>query len=126
MFSLSELSSDPSALSEITADIREEMEKLGEIVNLTVYDREKDGVVSIKFEDEAAAQACVKLNDGRMFAGEKIEAYIYDGTERFRKAKRERGDKDEEEEKRLEAFGDWLENEDGKDGKGGEKGGEEE
>lgn len=109
MFSLSELEEDPEALQEITADIRDECEKLGEVANITVYDREKDGVVSVKFEEKEAADACVKLMDGRMFAGERVEAYIFDGSERFRKKRKETGNKDEEEQKRLDAFGDWLE-----------------
>lgn len=108
MFSLSELEEDPDAISEIAADIREECEKFGEILNVTLYDREKDGVVSIKFSDPESALECVRVNDGRMFAGQKIEAYIFDGTERFRKKGKQR-ENDEDEEKRLEAFGDWLE-----------------
>jgi HIV Tat-specific factor 1 len=110
MFSLSELDEDPEALQDITADIREECEKLGEVANITVYDREKEGVVSVKFEEKEAAEACVRLMDGRMFAGERVEAYIFDGSERFRKKRKDVGvDKDAEEEARLEAFGDWLE-----------------
>ena len=54
---------------------------------------------------------------GRHFAGLEVEAYIADGTERFKKSK----DKinrtydecgEDEESKRLDEFGQWLEKED--------------
>lgn len=45
--------------------------------------------------------------DGRLFGGLKVKAYIADGTERFKKSKKHVDD--EEDEKRLEEFGDWLE-----------------
>ena len=62
--------------------------------------------------------------DGRFFSTRKVEAYIADGSERFRKSGErklvEDADGDEEEGKRLDQFGTWLEA-----GKGaGEGGGE--
>lgn len=55
---------------------------------------------------------------GRHFAGQKVVAYIADGSERFRKTpnKQRHGDEEaeKEEERRLEEFSQWLE--EGKDG----------
>lgn len=48
--------------------------------------------------------------NGRFFGGMKVEAYLYDGNERFKKsgkATAKEDDKDEAE--RLDKFGDWLE-----------------
>lgn len=54
--------------------------------------------------------------DGRYFAGTRVEAYIADGSEKFKKSSEKKvqiGDeddgKDEEEGKRLDQFGSWLE-----------------
>lgn len=58
--------------------------------------------------------------DGRFFDTRKVEAYISDGSEKFRKSGERKagietegidgGDDDEEEEgKRLDQFGSWLE-----------------
>lgn len=111
MFTLEELEEDPAALLELKEDIREECEKLGEVTNLTLYDKEADGVVSVKFKAVESAQACVRVMDGRFFAGQRVIAYIYDGNERFRKSgAKAAGEEDEDEKKRLEKFGDWLEN----------------
>jgi HIV Tat-specific factor 1 len=65
--------------------------------------------------------------DGRFFANKRVEAYIADGNERFKKSserktvalageddgKGETGEADEEG-KRLDRFGEWLEGEGGR------------
>ena len=58
-----------------------------------------------------------QMNHGRSFAGKKIEAYIADGTEKFKKTSEKKalpGDEDTEESKRLDQFGSWLEADGGK------------
>ncbi|CAG8955421.1 hypothetical protein HYFRA_00010285 [Hymenoscyphus fraxineus] len=95
MFTLGELAEDPAAILDIKEDIREECSKLGEVTNVVLFDLEEDGVASVRFTDVEAARACVKLMDGRSFDGQKVEAYISDGKEQFKKSKK----KAEEEEK---------------------------
>lgn len=59
----------------------------------------------------------------RFFAGTRVEAYISDGSERFKKSAEKRVDDDaegegeDEEGRRLDQFGRWLE-----EGGGGEEG----
>ena len=59
--------------------------------------------------------------DGRFFAGTRVEAYVADGSEKFKKTNEKRaalladaagGDADEES-ARLDKFGSWLESEGG-------------
>ncbi|KAF3905428.1 hypothetical protein ABW20_dc0101584 [Dactylellina cionopaga] len=107
MFTLKELEEDPVAILDIKEDIREECSKLGDVKNITLYDEEEDGVVSVRFGTEEGALACVRLMDGRHFAGAKVEAYIYDGQERFKKSKAR--DTEADEKARLDKFGAWLE-----------------
>ncbi|KAK6544437.1 hypothetical protein TWF694_001132 [Orbilia ellipsospora] len=109
MFTLQELEEDPAAMLDIKEDIREECSKLGEVTNVTLYDQEEAGVVSVRFGNEQSALACVRMMDGRHFAGSKVEAYIYDGQERFKKTKTK--DTDADEKSRLDKFGAWLEEE---------------
>ena len=52
--------------------------------------------------------------DGRFFSGTKVEAYIADGNEKFKKSNTKKlnvGDDEErdDESKRLDKFGSWLE-----------------
>ena len=68
-----------------------------------------------------ANDRALQLMDGRFFAGTRVEAYISDGSERFKKTNEKRAaledlaekgldaDEDEEERQRLDEFGTWLE-----------------
>lgn len=47
---------------DIKEDIREECAKLGTVTNVVLYDKEPDGVVSVRFADTDVAVACVKVN----------------------------------------------------------------
>ncbi len=54
--------------------------------------------------------------DGRFFSGTKVEAYIADGNEKFKKSssqkvKVDEDDDGDDESKRLDKFGSWLEEE---------------
>jgi HIV Tat-specific factor 1 len=112
MFTLAELEEDPAAVLDIKEDIRDECSKLGDITNVVLFDKEPEGVASVKFTTTQAAAACVRLMNGRHFSGQKIVAFIADGTQRFQRTRERKGpgeDDDEEEERRLEGFGQWLE-----------------
>ncbi|KAF2761892.1 nuclear mRNA splicing factor-associated protein [Pseudovirgaria hyperparasitica] len=111
MFTLHELEEDPAALLDIKEEIREDCANYGTVTNVVLFDKEPAGVVTVRFGTAEAARACVAKCDGRSFAGRFVEAYIADGSERFRKTSNHaRTDEDEaEEEARLEKFGDWLE-----------------
>lgn len=68
----------------------------------------------------------LQMMDGRYFGGTRVEAYMADGKERFRKTNEKKaailaaadddgtgweGGKEDEEAKRLDEFGSWLEGE---------------
>ncbi|EAW07743.1 U2 snRNP complex subunit CUS2 [Aspergillus clavatus NRRL 1] len=120
MFTLEELEEDPAAILDIKQDIRDECSKLGEVTNVVLYDKEPDGVASVRFVDPEAARQCVRVMDGRFFAGTRVEAYVSDGKEKFRKTNEKRAAledmaergldaEDDEENERLDEFGTWLE-----------------
>ncbi len=92
MFTLAELDEDPAALLDIKEDIREECAKLGDVTNVVLYDLEESGVVSVKFRRADAAEACVRLMDGRSFDGRIVEAAVATGRDRFRKSKKNDND----------------------------------
>jgi len=62
MFTLEELEQDPAALIELKEDVREECEKIGEVTNVTLFDGEKDGVMSVRFADDEDALKCVDVS----------------------------------------------------------------
>ncbi|KAI6113245.1 hypothetical protein EDD16DRAFT_1484363 [Pisolithus croceorrhizus] len=111
MFSLKELDEDPTLLIDLKEEVREECSSLGEVTNVVLYDKEPDGVMTIKYKEPLSAQACVMKMNGRYFAGRRIEASLYGGKQRFRRSGVEddwQGDGEEAEKQRLDDFADWL------------------
>lgn len=116
VFTLAELAASPGALAEIEEDMWAGAEDIGAVRGVTVYDREPEGVVSIKFDQAADAERCVRAMRGRYFGGRRLDAELYDGKIRYRSSKdasREKGgepdDGEQDEARRLEEFGQWLE-----------------
>ncbi|KAK0524528.1 hypothetical protein OC834_005499 [Tilletia horrida] len=114
MFTLAELDEDPALLLDLKEEVREECETLGKVTNVILYDKEPEGIMSIKFADVLGARAC-KMNN-RYFAGRTISAFLSHGKPRYRRTgvrgPDELGDDDDagddEESKRKDAFGAWL------------------
>jgi HIV Tat-specific factor 1 len=67
MFTMKELEDDPAAIMDIKDDIREECSKLGEVTNVTLYDKEVDGVVTVRFTTPQSAAACVRVCPMNLF-----------------------------------------------------------
>ena len=88
MFTLEELEEDPAALLDIKEDIREECAKLGPVTNVVLFDKEEEGIVSIRFQTAEAAEACLNLMHGRSFDGRTVEAFYATGKEKFKKSKK--------------------------------------
>ncbi|WVR09154.1 hypothetical protein IAU60_006216 [Kwoniella sp. DSM 27419] len=113
MFAPEDLDKEPELLLELKEDVREEAETLGQVTNVVLYDKEEDGVMTIKFKEPVAAQACVMKMNGRFFDGRRIYAGIYTGKERFKKSGGTQSfgnedDNDQEERERLDKFAQWL------------------
>lgn len=106
MFTLKELEDDPGALLDIKDDIREECAKFGDVTNVTLYDKEEDGIVTVRFSNAMSSQACIKALDGRKFGGQSVEAAITDGSEKYKKSRKDTADDDAA---RLEKFGSAIE-----------------
>ncbi|KAF2093088.1 hypothetical protein NA57DRAFT_69440 [Rhizodiscina lignyota] len=83
MFTLEELEHDPTARKDIKADIRDECAKLGKVEGVVVWDREKAGVVTVRFESAQAAAKCVEQFNGRHFGGRTVEASFKNSRERY-------------------------------------------
>ncbi|KAI0066108.1 hypothetical protein BV25DRAFT_1797157 [Artomyces pyxidatus] len=111
MFTLKELEEDMSLLLDLKEDVREECETLGEVTNVVLYDKEPDGVMTVKFRDPLSAQACIFKMHGRFFAGRKIEASLWAGKQSFKRSGTADDSEDtgeDGEKKRLDAFAQWL------------------
>ena len=109
VFTQAEMDQDAGLLLDLKDDLRSECEKLGDVVNVNVFDKHPEGVCSVKFRESDAAIACVQLMNGRFFGGRKLEVALYDGKSRYDIV----GATDDlDEETRLKRYGDWLEGRD--------------
>ncbi|KAJ7084379.1 hypothetical protein B0H15DRAFT_784287 [Mycena belliarum] len=111
MFTLQRLDEDASLLLDLKEDVREECASLGEVTNVVLYDKEPEGVMTVKFRDPLSAQACVLKMNGRFFDGLRVEAVLYTGKQRFKRSgagEEIGGDTDDAEKKRLDNFTQWL------------------
>ncbi|KAK4901018.1 hypothetical protein LTR49_027371 [Elasticomyces elasticus] len=84
-------------------DVREGGEKFNKVANVTLFDKEEDGIVTIRFTDARAATACIEAFHRRWSDNRRVVARKGNGTKRFQEARK--GIKQKQEEKqRLEAF----------------------
>ncbi|KAG6845387.1 hypothetical protein H0H87_009734 [Tephrocybe sp. NHM501043] len=111
MFTLEELAEDAALLLDLKEDVREECSSLGDVTNVVLYDKEIDGIMTVKFRDPISAKACLLKMNGRFFAGRRIEASLFSGKQRFKRSGAGEDAEDggaEGEKKRLDDFAQWL------------------
>ncbi|TKY90826.1 hypothetical protein EX895_000824 [Sporisorium graminicola] len=117
MFTLHELDSDPTLLLDLKQDVREECtDTVGGVTNVVLWDKEPEGIMTVKFQTHEQAAACVRMMKGRFFAQRRIDAWILPGKPRFRKSANVDSDDEDappdnglDDKRRKDAFGSWLE-----------------
>jgi len=80
----------------------------GEVRKVTLFRHHPEGVVLVRFVDPQDAAECVRIMGGRWFGGRRVHAELWDGVTMYGAAD-EGARRREEEGRRLDAFGDWLE-----------------
>mmetsp|Transcript_18046 Transcript_18046/g.22212 ORF Transcript_18046/g.22212 Transcript_18046/m.22212 type:complete len:405 (-) Transcript_18046:966-2180(-) len=96
--------SDSSFSAEIEDALGSECSKLGAISKITIFEKNPEGVAIVKYKSARGAEKCIEIMNGRWFDKRKLEAFFWDGRTDYRVKSTE-----EEEKKRIESFGDWLE-----------------
>ncbi|KAK8797097.1 hypothetical protein WA158_004307 [Blastocystis sp. Blastoise] len=97
----------PHFVDELESDMMEGCSACGDVVKITVFETNPNGIVVVKFKSPLQAEECVKVMNGRFFAGRQLKAYFWDGVTNYKVKMSE-----EEEDARLEAFAKKLEEED--------------
>ena len=101
---MQELEKDPNATVEIAEDMREEGEEFGPVTNVVVYDREPDGIVTVRFEDADAAAKFIEKCNGRFFDNRKLEVYAAQDNPKGKFKKSDRHVDEDEQEKHLDSL----------------------
>lgn len=85
MFSPEEAASEgPTFYKDLAVEIAEECANIGQVLKVTPIERSKQGLVCVKFKTSSEAEECIRVMDGRFFAGRTVEASFYDGKSDLR------------------------------------------
>ena len=68
---------------ELKRELEAELRKCGPIVSLKIFERNPDGVVAVKFEQDWAAARCIEVMHERWFDGRRLTADYYDGYSNY-------------------------------------------
>lgn len=107
MFDASMFENDPKLILEYRSDLRDECEeKCGSVRKVEIFDRHSEGIATVAFNEFEHADKCVELMNGRFFAGRKLDAVLWDGKTKYKTVETE-----EEIEKRIKKWDEFLEQE---------------
>jgi len=80
MFSFEEAANEGADFyTELAQEVKEECEKVGQVLRVTPLERHKQGIVCVKFKSSSEAEECIRVMDGRFFGGRTVEASFHDG-----------------------------------------------
>ncbi|KAL3792670.1 hypothetical protein HJC23_009398 [Cyclotella cryptica] len=112
MFDPADLLEDPNdeKLGALEKTVHTECEEMGTVEKITIFSKHPAGVVIVKFAQPNAASDAVNRFNGQIRddGKRKVEASYWDGVTDYTVVDEEKEAK--EAEKRLDEFGDWLEN----------------
>ncbi len=96
-------------LESIESIIRKECEEFGVVEKITIFSKNADGVVIVKFSQPSAANDAITFynNGSHPHYAMKIEASFWDGVSDF--TVRDEEVEEQDTKKRLDDFGNWLE-----------------
>lgn len=99
---------DDTRLRALEREVHTQCEEIGTVEKITIFSKHPAGVVIVKFVKPNDASDAVKSFNGKVWGnGRKVEASFWDGTTDYTVVDVEKEEK--EAEKRLDKFGDWLE-----------------
>jgi hypothetical protein len=113
MFNPAEFEHDENdeKLQSLEKEVHAECEEIGSVEKITVFSKHPGGVMIVKVtQPNAASDAVTKFNGKVGSNGRKVEASYWDGVTDFTCRDVDREEKDTE--KRLDEFGDWLDDQD--------------
>ena len=101
---------DDRKIQELEQSVHTECEEMGVVEKITIFSKHPAGVIIVKFAQPNAASDAVNRFNGQVRDNgkRKVEASYWDGVTDFTVKDEEKEIEDAE--KRLDEFGDWLEN----------------
>ncbi|EYB93535.1 hypothetical protein Y032_0181g864 [Ancylostoma ceylanicum] len=113
LFTLQMMESNAALMMDLKEEVQESCSKYGTVKKVVVYDTNPEGVVTVTFETTDESDMAVKMLNGRIVDGRRLEVSLWDGKTKYKVQESEedrqrrlaawqnfiKGDSDEEEEK---------------------------
>ena len=103
LFDPKEFEADPTLITDIRDDLKQECEKFGPIKKIMIFDRHPEGIGSVTFRELVSADACVTQLNGRWYGGKQLEAFKWDGVTNYQME-----ETDQEREQRLKKWEEFI------------------
>lgn len=100
-------------MEDLYDDMKDMADKFGEVKNITIFDKEEAGIVTVRFSNEQAAMAFGRHVDGKGYDGRTLEAFPATGNEKYKKSRKVAVDRDADEAQRLENYSNYIEGKEG-------------
>jgi len=84
--------------------MRSAAENFGEVTKVVLYDKEPEGIVTVRFKEFEEAEAFVKAFNGKGYNHEKLQLAVADDRPQFKKSGRDDDSDIEDNVRRMEAY----------------------
>jgi len=111
LFDPKEFDQDAGLIIDYSNKIREKCSKFGSVGKVMLHDKHEDGVCQVWFKEPEEADMAIEMMNKRMFGSKVMEVATWDGKTKYKKAVEVKQD---EEERNLDSWDKFLNEEDNK------------
>ncbi|KAH7697931.1 HIV TAT specific factor 1 [Aphelenchoides avenae] len=110
LFDLEEIDMNAAKIFDLKEELSQLCSRFGVVKKVVVYDTNPEGVATVTFESVEHSDMAVKMLNGRIVGSRVIVATLWDGKEKFKRAETE-----EERQRRMQSWENFLGDEDEED-----------
>ncbi|KJH47510.1 hypothetical protein DICVIV_06397 [Dictyocaulus viviparus] len=103
LFTLEMMEKNAALMMDLKEEVQESCSKYGAVKKVVVYDNNPEGVVTVTFETTDSSDMAVKMLNGRIVDGRRLEVTLWDGKAKYKVA-----ETDEERQRRLSAWQNYI------------------
>uniref|UniRef100_W6NC37 17S U2 SnRNP complex component HTATSF1 n=1 Tax=Haemonchus contortus TaxID=6289 RepID=W6NC37_HAECO len=103
LFTLEMMARNAALLLDLKEEVQESCLKYGVVKKVVVYDNNPEGVVTVTFETTDSSDMAVKMLNGRLVDGRRLEVALWDGKTKYKVEESE-----EDRKRRLAAWQDYI------------------
>ena len=111
LFDPKEFDQDAGLIIDYSNKIREKCSKFGSVGKVMLHDKHEEGVCQVWFKEPEEADMAIEMMNKRMFGSKVMEVATWDGKTKYKKAA---AVKQDEEERNLDSWDKFLNEEDNK------------